>query len=114
MHPSFFILQLTDFSTFSDLKDENSQDAQCASRVASPRFLPTGWNYFQAGWSFSFFLAGWSLFLAGWSLFLAGGSLFLGGWNLSLAGWSVFLAGWSLFRLAAVVRCETGGVRCKV
>ena len=105
VHPSFFILQLTDFSTFSELKDENSQDAQCASWVASPRFFPTGWKCCLAGWSFSFFLAGWSLFLAGWSLFLAGGSLLLDGWDLFLAGWSVFLAGWSLF---------PAGCSCKV
>ena len=86
MHPSFFILQLTDFSTFSELKDEKCQDAQCASWVPPPEFFLAGWNCFLAGWSI--FLAGWSLFLAGWSLFLAG-------WNLFLAGWSFFLAGWS-------------------
>ena len=43
VHPSFFMLQLTDFSTFSDLKDEKSQVAQFASRVPSPKFFPTGW-----------------------------------------------------------------------
>ena len=41
VHPSFFKLQLTDVSTFNKQENKETWEAQCASKITSPQFLPT-------------------------------------------------------------------------